>query len=189
MATFIYVAVAIGVWSATARADYNLLADTVDASANALYDVQTAYLRNHPYFRGTPNGIYIPRLGIDLEVRPGTYDIPSQTWDLSWDASHYAIQTSLANNRSGLTLIYGHNTQAVFGKTKNLQVGDIVEIRTTEGPTFVYTFISDSVVSPNDTSIFLYDEDKPQLSLLSCTGRWNESRRIMNFSLLTVRQN
>lgn len=137
-------------------------------------------------YAGTPISLYVPAINLSLQVAAGAYDIPSQTWSLSKDKAHYALNTLPANNKSGQTLIYGHNTPSVFGKISQLKSGNIIEVKTDNNLLFTYSYTDSRVVQPNDVSIFNY-EGAPRLSLLSCTGQWYEQRLIMHFELKRVR--
>ena len=159
-----------------------------EAEASTAISIENLVPRK-TYYEGQPTALYLPRLDLKLVISPGEYDISSQTWTLSSDKAHHATQTSPANNyeEGGLTLVYGHNTPAVLGVTKNIENGDIMEVETHEGRSFTYRYFDDVVVDPTDTSIFDYTGE-PRLALMSCTGSWNESRRIMNFKLVSVEQ-
>ena len=142
-----------------------------------------------PVISGKPINISFPNQRIDVEVRNGIYDIPSKTWTLSENAAHFATRTNqLSNNKNnGLTFIYGHNTDEVFKNTKNIKNGDIIEILSDKGDIFLYEFTEEQVVKPNDVSVLDYsDDDKSKLIVMSCTGTWNQDRRVMNFRLIDV---
>lgn len=139
-----------------------------------------------PVIRGTPKRLIVSRLGIDLPVIAGNYDAEADNWTLSEDSAHFATMTTAPNDQNGLTLIYGHNTWAVFAPLISLQPGDTVRLRTTGGHTFVYTFKESTNVTPTTTSILSRKAKKPQLALMTCDGIWNESRRIMYFDLKKV---
>jgi LPXTG-site transpeptidase (sortase) family protein len=164
-----------------------------DVAEQAVYDMQTSsssinvttILDDSKKYSGVPMALNIPRLKLKLGIVSGAYDASTKTWTLSRDKAHYAMQTEVNNNRSGLTLIYGHNTKEVFQKTTELKKGDLIEITATNGHVFVYRYQGEQIVAPTDTTIFEYS-GKPRLSLMSCTGLWNENRRIMNFELIRV---
>lgn len=158
-------------------------------------DTQTSYVspmvptqkgtdaKKEPIVQGIPKRIIVPRLSIDLPIVAGNYDAKSDSWTLSDDKAHYAVMTSKPNDQAGLTLIYGHNTWAVFAPLISLQPGDTVQVRTTNGHKFVYTFKKSTRVSPKTTSILSRQSSKPQLALMTCDGIWSEARRIMFFDL------
>ena len=136
---------------------------------------------------GSPNRLVIARLGIDLTIEDGAYDVATDSWTLSRTGVHYALMTAPPNTTSGNTLIYGHNNRRILGATRSIQPGDVAEIYTKEGYIFRYAYTADVKVDPTDTSI-LSDtaEAKPKMTLLTCDGLWNEKRRLMSFDFLEV---
>src|SRR5258708_457699 len=55
---------------------------------------------------GKPVRIVVPRLGVDLPVDDGTYDIANKTWTLSGYHAQFALPSVVANDYQGNTLIY-----------------------------------------------------------------------------------
>jgi hypothetical protein len=66
--------------------------------------------------KGSPRHITVPNLGIDTDVVDGVYDIASGQWTITEDSAFFATPTNLINSEGGNTLIYGHNSQKIFGK-------------------------------------------------------------------------
>lgn len=130
---------------------------------------------------GLPVRIKIPSIDIDLPVTQGRYD--QKTWDLSPVTALFAEGTNLPNKSTGNTLIYGHNTAAVFAKTDELKIGDSVIVFTNDQHIYTYKYISEVIVKPDDVSIFSYEGD-PQLTLLTCNGFLDSHRRLMFFRLI-----
>lgn len=129
---------------------------------------------------GKPNQIVIPRLGIDLPIDDGVYDSANQTWSLSGYRAQFALPSVVANDYQGNTLIYGHNNMSVFGKLKTLQPGDSMQLFTDNGHTFNYIYQRLNDVQPDDLSVFKYD-GPPTVTVQTCTGNWNEIRRMYQF--------
>nr|MBP9739008.1 sortase [Candidatus Saccharibacteria bacterium] len=136
---------------------------------------------------GIPVRLVIPSMGHSVDVIPGTHNLKNQTWTLSNTQAQYATNTQPLNTQSGSTVIYGHNTQAVFGKLSGLKTGDTVLVYTEKGALFAYTLEGSFSTVPTDTSVFDKQGGKPSLQLLTCTGTWSENRRILNLSLKEVR--
>ncbi|MCA9349736.1 sortase [Candidatus Saccharibacteria bacterium] len=132
------------------------------------------------YIPAKPAQIKIERLGVDLKVLDGEYDVTNSTWTLSQDSAHYALQTSLPNFDYGNTLIYGHNLDNIFGSLKDLIIGDILILSDSSGVEITYKFVGFDLLTPNDTSIFYYQGD-PQLSLLTCHGLFDSERLLSKF--------
>jgi sortase (surface protein transpeptidase) len=122
----------------------------------------------------------VPRLGVDLPVDPGNYDIANQTWTLSGYRAQFALPSVVANDYQGSTLIYGHNNMKVFGKLRDLQPGDTMQLITDNNLTFNYIYESYHDVQPNDLSVFKYN-GPPTATVQTCTGSWNEIRRMYDF--------
>jgi len=136
---------------------------------------------------GQPVRLSIPRLGINLHIINGTYDTATKGWTLTSTNAQFATITSLPNNVTGDTLIYGHETAAVFEKTNDLVKGDILLIYTSNNHIFDYTYTSSKITSPTDTSVFSY-QGGPRVTLLTCNGWFSQNRRLMYFTFNSVLQ-
>jgi len=135
---------------------------------------------------GRPNRIVVESLGIDLSIKDGTYNSATKEWTLSDDIAYFAEMTTPANNSHGNTFIYGHNTDAIFAKFKDIKSGDIVKIYTTNGHQFEYTYRGDAIVTPDITNVLYENPASPQLTVMTCEGIWSKVRRIMYFDFKAV---
>ena len=84
-------------------------------------------------------------------------------------------------NDYGNLSIAGHNNKSgtMFGKTKNLKNGDIVELTDLTGQTIQYSIYSIFTTDPNDVSILLPREEKVrEVTLITCTNG-NKQRLIL----------
>lgn len=133
-----------------------------------------------------PVKIEIPRLNIFLAIEKGYYDETNKTWSVSDTAANFAMGSAMPNSSTGVTVIYGHNLVDIFEPTKNLKKGDIVYLYTEKGETFKYRYTNARVVMPQDTSIFNSADDAPKLALITCSGVWSESRRLMEFEYVNI---
>lgn len=132
-----------------------------------------------------PDIIRIPDLEIEVDVTSGNYSEVEKNWNVSDSYAQIATISSFPNKVGGNTVIYGHNTNSIFGKTSKIRPGQKAYIETKNGNIFVYEFISEKTVQPSDTSVFEYEGD-PILTLITCTGFANEKRRILTFKLIEV---
>ncbi len=130
---------------------------------------------------GHPVRVQIPSLGIDVAVYDGTYNQKTGEWTLRDTDAQYALPSSLPNDTTGNTLIYGHYNGKVFQELHRVETGAEAYVLTAEGQKFVYTFMSSQVMSPTDTSVFLYD-GPPRLTLQTCTGRYMQNRHMHYFA-------
>ena len=84
-------------------------------------------------------------------------------------------------NDYGNLSIAGHNNKSgtMFGKTKKLSEGDIVELSDLEGKTIQYSIYNIFTTSPNDVNILLpRDEHVREVTLITCTNG-NKQRLIL----------
>ncbi len=130
-----------------------------------------------------PVSISIPRIKLNKEVKLGIYNFGQDTWNITSNYPHFAVLSARPNETSGNTIIYAHNTKNLFGDIDHLKSQDRVMIRTKNGKVFVYAYESKEDVKPSDMSVFSRYE-KPYLTLITCTGRNNELRRLFYFKLL-----
>lgn len=143
-----------------------------------------------PQVSGKPTRIIIPSYGIDLVIDPGRYDVKTKQWTLSDNRAHHADITPIANNHAGATFIYGHGTNAVFGKigTNPPALGTTVEVQTDNGRSFTYTLSQIQNLTPEDTDIFSKSKQgTPRLVVQTCTGAFSEWRTMFTFELKDVR--
>ena len=84
-------------------------------------------------------------------------------------------------NDYGNLSIAGHNNKdgTMFGKTKKLKIGDIVELTDLNKQTIKYSIYDIFVTDPNDVSILLpKDEITREVTLITCTNG-NKQRLIL----------
>lgn len=148
----------------------------------AMNTIASSESTNSEYVSGQPERILVPSIGIDVEVDSGNYDKDNITWNVSQNKVNFAVMTDLPNNKSGNTVIYGHNSKYIFKNLEDVKDGDRVYIQTKNGHSFEYVFISKKEINPNDVSI-LESSELPQLILLTCKGLLNEKRLVLTFRL------
>lgn len=84
-------------------------------------------------------------------------------------------------NEYGNLSIAGHNNYdgTMFGKTKNLDIDDIVELTDLEGNTIQYQIYNKFITDPNDITILqTKDKNIREVTLITCTNG-NKSRLIL----------
>ena len=84
-------------------------------------------------------------------------------------------------NEYGNLSIAGHNNYdgTMFGKTKNLEIGDIVELTDLEKQTIKYKIYSKFVTEPNDVTVLATNDNKiREVTLITCTNG-NKNRLIL----------
>lgn len=133
---------------------------------------------------GVPTVITIDSVGIRLEVKEGVYDFQNMTWTLTNGYAYWANLSDSISSKGSHTVIYAHNLWHEFSRTKDLEVGDLIEIETSQGKRVIFEYVSDSIVNPNNGNVFFEDTDESQVVLITCSGVFSESRRIMYGALV-----
>lgn len=136
--------------------------------------------------RGRPVAFTVPRIGLSRTIIPGEYDYSTQNWTLTNDNAQYAVITPELSTKKGQTVIYGHNTYQVLAPMKDLLPGDEVQVTSDEGKTFIYTYVSDRFVEPNDVSVFRERPDSPRIVFMTCDGLFSQTRRLIYFDFMGV---
>ncbi|SRR5258708_21980492 len=147
--------------------------------------INTKNMESLNIITGKPAKLKIPIANINLNVMDGDFNKTSKTWTLSPDKALFATVSNLPNNKNGNTLIYGHNTNAVFYGTYKLATGDEAFLETDNGHTFIYKLTNSEIVKPTDLSVFNY-VGKPRLTLQTCSGIFSENRKLFYFDLVKV---
>jgi sortase A len=101
----------------------------------------------------------IPKIKAELAIIEGTD--PDQ---LEKGVGHY--KNSYMPNENGQIVLSGHR-DTVFRKLGNLNIGDIINVKTTEGE-FYYRIIETKIVESNDTNIITLQNKKEELILTTC---------------------
>ena len=155
---------------------------------------QTSHKPDSPRFvviSGKPVRITIPDYGIDLPVDDGSYNSATGLWTLSDTHAQFATMTANPNNYRGNTFIYGHGTDAVFGKigSNTPQIGTIARVYTANNHVFLYKFLDARSLAPTDTEVFNNIMDsQPTLTVQTCTGIFSEWRTMFRFAFERLEQ-
>jgi LPXTG-site transpeptidase (sortase) family protein len=151
----------------------------------ARFNKNIAVQVDEPFLSGKPTQIIIPSLQLEVGIRDGNYDSKSQSWTLSRDSSYFATASVLPNNKSGMTIIYGHNDSNIFGKINQLKIGDIIYLQTENDLIFKYKLTNIEDVLPDNTQIFNY-LGEPMLTIITCSGSFDQTRKQMMFEMMVV---
>lgn len=84
-------------------------------------------------------------------------------------------------NEIGCVTLAGHNNLngTMFGKTKKLEIGDVIELTDIQNITLKYKVFKKYITDPNDISVILPEqEDVREVTLITCTNG-NKNRLII----------
>lgn len=139
--------------------------------------------------QGKPIRLVIPSASIDISITDGIYNESAQTWNVSNTEAHFATITNQPNNYRGNTFIYGHNRPEVFYRLhKKTVVGDNAIIYTDNGLVFTYVLTDISETNPQDVSSLSNVQEKPALTLQTCSGAYFQNRQLYTFDFISVEE-
>lgn len=123
--------------------------------------------------------VTIPKINIEYPILAIETSNPEETKE----PMRYGIVKYWGGNVNeyGNLSIAGHNNYngTMFGKTKNLEIGDIVELTDLTKTTMQYEIYDIFVIDPNDVSILATnDETIREVTLITCTNG-NRERLIL----------
>jgi len=120
-----------------------------------------------------PVRMQIVTADLNLTVKKGTFDARTYQWTINDSDAFFAEGTATP-------LIYGHNRPGIFAPLSHIQKGSVLELTYADGSTGSYVYYATRFVSPDDASVL--KETNPQtVMLLTCSGLFNDSRRIVYF--------
>ncbi len=134
---------------------------------------------------GRPVAMTLDRLGISLQIVPGTYRSADQSWAL--DMQHAFLMQSPDEAPLSTPIIYGHNIPAVFRKLDGVAANEVLKMQTEDGRELLFRYVADSVVLPNDDTVFRSQLHNTVL-IMTCTGSHFQHRRILQFEYLGSQQ-
>ena len=112
---------------------------------------------------------------IDVPIVVGDY-VDEKWTDSKTEAVYYTgSATPLAG---GNTIIYAHNTNNLFGKLKQVEVGDVVALRLSDGTIRQYQVKSTNVVDPSNVEP-LQPSQTEKLTLYTCAGFLDSQRLVV----------
>jgi LPXTG-site transpeptidase (sortase) family protein len=94
-----------------------------------------------------------------------------------YSVTHYALSSPIG---SGNAVLYGHDDieGSVFGRLKDLQAGDEVDVQTASGAPVVYHVTARSIVAPTAVQILQPTSDV-RLTLFTCWPNWVDTQRVV----------
>ena len=161
--------------SITSQAHAATLPASVLAAAN-LYEKQGSYVP-------LPGRLLIPSIKVDVPIESlgltsaGAVAAPAGPNDVAW------FNQGPAPGRKGSAVIVGHfgwkdGVEAAFDKLHQLHKGDLIYVKDAKGvqSTFVVTDMR-TYSSQAETPNVFASNDGNHLNLITCSGKWNTSKK------------
>ena len=132
-----------------------------------------------------PTHVGIPSADISVDVDAGYYDSTTSTWTLGNAKAYFATLSTPPNAVEGNTYIYGHNRDNIFLPLNKVTIGTESTVIASDGKTFTYRLSSIHDVLPTDSSWLIDYRGEPILTLQTCTGLWDQYRRLFVFDFVS----
>ena len=156
--------------------------DVVEAFSNIDFSEITEESKEQLEYKGYKviGIVKIPKINIEYPIIEIGGNIDPESAKEPMKISIIKYWGEKVNDYGNLSLA-GHNNKSgtMFGKTKKLSEGHIVELTDLEGKTIKYSIYNIFTTSPNDVSILLpRDEHVREVTLITCTNG-NKQRLIL----------
>lgn len=146
---------------------YNGLPASAKEDSVALNPYQT--LINIPTF--------IEIKGVINKIPVGIGHFKQGEWDLTDNKALYLFSSG-AIGQKGNGVIYGHNTQRIFGNLSKAKVGEEVEITTSSGTLLKYRIYNIRTVSPSNVEVLSQEGDE-RITIFTCNGLFDSTRLVI----------
>lgn len=141
-----------------------------------------------------PVRLKIPKISVDATIEPvglapdGAMDVPKDLANAAW------LDLGPRPGESGSAVIAGHyglkdGKPSVFDDLYKLRKGDKLYIEDDKGTIIAFVVRENRRYAPNAdaSSVFISNDGKPHLNLITCEGDWNEvtktySQRLVVFA-------
>ena len=118
-----------------------------------------------------PTRIFSEQLNMNVDIALGGKNITTNEWILD-------SKNAFSTNESATPLIYGHNSDDVFAKLSQAGMGTEFTVQY-DGASEKYTYLATRFIDVNDASILSEKSESNIMMLLTCSGPFNELRRIV----------
>lgn len=135
---------------------------------------------------GIPKQLSIAEINVNLNIEKGEFSNDG-SWTLDETNAFYATGSMPLNVSQGTTLIYGHNSDAVFKRLHDLKPGATLRLTTENDLVFFYEYSFVTEVDPSDVSVFSAT-NSPNVTLQTCSGPWDQYRSMYTFRYKSVEQ-
>lgn len=103
--------------------------------------------------------------------------ITNGQWDLT-DSQGLYLSSSAPIGSAGNTVMYGHNTNQVFGKLLNAHLADVIIVTTSEKRMYKYKISKIKTVMPDAIEILNPTSDS-RLTIFTCNGFFDSTRLVI----------
>lgn len=129
----------------------------------------------------SPVALELPRLGIALDILPGTYNARAQSWSLDKKHAYYMQPTD--GFAPGTPVLYGHSIPGVLRGLEGAAQDELLKVHMADGSVLWFRYSGDKLVSPSDLHALQQKVDNA-IFIMTCSGAHFEHRRVMQFDYI-----
>jgi LPXTG-site transpeptidase (sortase) family protein len=122
-----------------------------------------------------PIQIRLPQIGISLPITEG--DISNGVWLVSSTGATHLVRSAVPGTEGNI-VIYGHNTDAIFGRLHLIQKGHTILVTTKDGAIHRYIVSNLLTVPPSRVDLVLPTKTEI-LTIYTCTGFFDSERLVI----------
>lgn len=156
--------------------------DYIEKEKQLIYtDITSTSTQERAPQNNLPYKLSIPRLNISSRIQhvgltpEGLMEVPSSYTDVAW------YKAGKRPGEIGSSVIAGHfgTDNAVFRNLKNIKIGDALNVQNKEGKSisFVVKKIEQYTETEDATQVFLSNDGKSHLNLITCYGVWSKTTK------------
>jgi LPXTG-site transpeptidase (sortase) family protein len=137
------------------------------------------------FIKSKPTKILVPSLSLEINIEEGNYNSIDKSWNVSDQNAQFISVSDNPGPENGNTVIYAHNTKNLFGDTHKLKDSDNVYLYNENSNLIEYEYTGFKLVDPSNVSV-INSSDSSKLTLITCSGLFNQKRRIMDFKFVQI---
>ena len=126
-----------------------------------------------------PQRVLVPQAEIDLPVF--STKVVENRWEVSQEGASYLLGSGIPGE-AGNVVLYGHNTNRLFGPIRWLEKEAEIKIFNQKGDEFVYKIVETKTVSSDSVEV-LSPTEEAILTLYTCTGFLDSQRYVVRARL------
>ncbi len=121
---------------------------------------------------------------VEIKIENLKIDLPIYQTEISngdWEEIDYGLlhlSNTAIPGETGNSVIYGHNTPALLGNLRNIDVGQEIVVSFSDGSFKTFVTIDSFNVTPDQTHI-LNTTEETKLTIYTCNGFFDEKRFVV----------
>ena len=151
-----------------------LLLTTLILKRNRVSQASFSNTNQKTVVAAVPDSVFIPSIKSNLTLEKSL--IVNDTWQISRNTANYLLNSGQPQS-GGNIIIYGHNTQDIFGRLNQVKEGDLIAIKDQHKQVYRYFVEEIKEINPDQIE-YLYPTQEEVLTIYTCSG-WFDQKRLL----------